>query len=360
MTASYEGSVGPSVGARKEDGARLPRRRDPLESAEALTALTPSEIDDLPFGYIALTRDGTILRYNRYEASLSRLDPRSVIGKNFFSEVAPCTQVKEFEGKFRAFANRDSGPAMLSFDFVFAFRHGLQNVRIGMVRSPANDEVIMTVNRYDEDRVTLDPGVEFDAHAGIVRDRAGNRVVTSSSDIWRALDSVLSETTTDAREASMQVGLQWGMQHTFRVDRHIQRDKTTAIREVTLADACRVLSRSIATIGLGRFKLDPSFHAQGLLLVEHLNSPFVEFYSAREHGACAMLAGVHAGQFSYLSGRRLAGREIRCSQKPEEPCRFVVAKQQRIDQLSQAPENTADGRLFAQLRALRGPQAQLG
>ena len=59
-----------------------------------LSRLSPSEIDALPFGYIALAPDGTIRKYNRYEADLARRDPQDVLGRNFFTEVAPCTQVR--------------------------------------------------------------------------------------------------------------------------------------------------------------------------------------------------------------------------------------------------------------------------
>lgn len=88
MTGAYDGSY---LG----DATRLSGGLDALSAAQALTALGPEEIDQLPFGYIALTRNGTIVRYNRYEANLSRMDLHSVIGRNFFSEVAPCTQVQE-------------------------------------------------------------------------------------------------------------------------------------------------------------------------------------------------------------------------------------------------------------------------
>ena len=35
------------------------------------------------------------------EAKLTGRDPQRVIGKNFFTQVAPCTNVQRFAGKFR-------------------------------------------------------------------------------------------------------------------------------------------------------------------------------------------------------------------------------------------------------------------
>ena len=112
-----------------------------------LSALSAAEIDALPFGYIGVSPDGTIRKYNRYEADLARKDPQQVLGRNFFREVAPCTQVREFEGRFRELVDGAAAGPTLTFDFEFRFRHGTQKVRIGFVRSPLQSEVIVTVNR---------------------------------------------------------------------------------------------------------------------------------------------------------------------------------------------------------------------
>lgn len=117
---------------------------------EMLCDLSDEQIDALPFGYVALDSAGTILRYNRWEADLARLDASSQIGRNFFREVAPCTQVREFEGVFRDFATTEINLPPLSFDFEFKFRHGIQQVRIGLIRSPMTKAVIVTINRHRE------------------------------------------------------------------------------------------------------------------------------------------------------------------------------------------------------------------
>ncbi len=340
--------------------SRHPRAADPAPTTRALvrsgipenlTSLSSAEIDELPFGYVALRPDGTVLRYNQYESELARKSKALVLGRNFFTEVAPCTQVQDFEGRFRDFVADRDGPSTMTFDFVFAFRHGQQNVRIGFVRSPANNEIIMTVNRQQSDRLTLQAGTRSDLETGALRDLAGNRVVATHDDLWRALDSVLAQTFAQTgTDASLRVGLQWGMQQTFRVDRHLQRERGTTIREVSLGEACQILSMAVATLGLGQFEMDPSLYANGILVVTHTMSPFVEFFSSRERGSCSMLAGFHAGQFSYLSGRRLTGREVTCSQDRGMPCRFVVGTEERIETLVSADPDSPDGRLLGTLR----------
>jgi photoactive yellow protein len=63
--------------------------------------LTPKELDELPHGAIQLDHNGNILSYNRYESSLSGIPRESAIGKNFFRDIAPCTDVAQFHGKFK-------------------------------------------------------------------------------------------------------------------------------------------------------------------------------------------------------------------------------------------------------------------
>ena len=56
-----------------------------------LAKLTAREVDQLAFGAVQLDGKGTILQYNAAEASITGRDPKAVIGKNFFRDVAPCT-----------------------------------------------------------------------------------------------------------------------------------------------------------------------------------------------------------------------------------------------------------------------------
>lgn len=52
-----------------------------------------SLFDVLPSGVVLMNRDTEVLFYNRYEEQLSGRDRLDVVGKRFFEQVAPCTQV---------------------------------------------------------------------------------------------------------------------------------------------------------------------------------------------------------------------------------------------------------------------------
>lgn len=112
-----------------------------LEQVEGLSA---ADLDALPCGLIKLDLTGKILTYNRAESELSGLRPGHVEGKNFFTEVAPCTKVKEFHGRFLDGVAR--GELNETFDFLFRFAHGDRHVAITLNYSPAIGAVFIVVS----------------------------------------------------------------------------------------------------------------------------------------------------------------------------------------------------------------------
>ncbi len=112
--------------------------------------LDGSEIDSLPFGLISVDRHGVIEQYNTFESKMARLAKERVIGRNFFTDVAPCAAVGDFMGRFMRFVDQP-GDGAESFDFIFRFAFGLQHVNITFLRSVKNHgQIKILVNRYDE------------------------------------------------------------------------------------------------------------------------------------------------------------------------------------------------------------------
>jgi photoactive yellow protein len=319
-----------------------------------LSALTAADIDSLPFGYIALAPDGTIRKYNRYEADLARKDPQEVLGRNFFREVAPCTQVQEFEGRFREFVTGGSSEDLLTFDFEFSFRHGVQAVRIGLIRSPLAQEVIVTVNRRRRLALALSTELRADAARGRLEDAAGLPVMLAGEDFWRALDALWRHApATQRRDALHRAGRDWGLRHAQRVERLVQTSHGLTLREAELQLSLECLSGSLGTLGLGSFDVQFEHRRSGLLIVDHRDSPFPSLLGDREGACCDLLSGLHAGFLSHLSGRILAGTELRCAHTPgpssKEPCRFAVGTEARLEKLLRAGTESTDAALLAAL-----------
>ncbi len=97
-----------------------------------LPDLSEQELDALPYGVIVLAADGAVLAYNRAESELAGRAAQEVVGRNFFTEVAPCTAVQAFQGAFEAFCREEAPPR--TFQFTFRFPTGAVRVQIAFVR----------------------------------------------------------------------------------------------------------------------------------------------------------------------------------------------------------------------------------
>ena len=115
-----------------------------LKSADGLA---PGALDALPFGMIQLDGQGKILRFNKTEAALARLNQERQLGKNFFEEVAPCTRVKEFYGRFTAGVAKKE--LYETFGFVFKFEHGWRNVAVTLMYSATTGTVWVLVSQAE-------------------------------------------------------------------------------------------------------------------------------------------------------------------------------------------------------------------
>ncbi len=123
---------------------------------ERVFDLTREELDSLPYGVITLDRRGRIQRYNYTEAKFARRTTKETVGLDFFTDVAPCTNVQAFKGRFDAFA-RSRGSGVERFDFTFAFRWGHQDVSITLLRKADHDEINLIVRGRTQATLDLAP-----------------------------------------------------------------------------------------------------------------------------------------------------------------------------------------------------------
>jgi photoactive yellow protein len=124
----------------------------PSESAVdmiyAADQLSTAELDALPYGMIQLDSRGVVLRYSQAEAQLSGRSAATVVGRHFFDDVAPCTHVREFYGRFQ------DGVAAAQLDTVFNFRFAFvppRDVRVHMFYSRVTRSVWVKVVTLDSD-----------------------------------------------------------------------------------------------------------------------------------------------------------------------------------------------------------------
>lgn len=90
-------------------------------------------IQRVAFGVVHLNEAGTIVGYSRQESELSGLRPEDVIGRNFFDEVAPCTNKADFRSLFAGVISGKSEFAIV--DYTFPFRPRPVPVQVVMTHS---------------------------------------------------------------------------------------------------------------------------------------------------------------------------------------------------------------------------------
>ena len=110
-----------------------------------LANMKEGELDGLAFGAIQLDSTGKILQYNAAEGDITGRDPSQVIGKNFFKDVAPCTDSKEFRGRFDEGVKNGDLNAM--FEYVFDYKMEPVKVKVHMKKALQGDSYWVFVKR---------------------------------------------------------------------------------------------------------------------------------------------------------------------------------------------------------------------
>ncbi len=109
-----------------------------------LEAASADALDGLPFGVVAMAADGAVEGYNTAEGKLSGLTPARVIGRNFFTSVAPCTNNFMVAHRFESEPEIDA-----VIDYVFTFRLAPLKVRLRLLKRPGGQRMYLAVEKRD-------------------------------------------------------------------------------------------------------------------------------------------------------------------------------------------------------------------
>ena len=122
---------------------------DNISLAEVLPRI--NDINVLPFGMVKMDLTGKILEYNMAEAELTGTDPAWALGRNFFHEVATCTNTPAFYGKFVEGVKKGFLNAV--FNYSFTHCEVPVRVRVHMITMPdsaGKKIVVMMVTRVKQ------------------------------------------------------------------------------------------------------------------------------------------------------------------------------------------------------------------
>lgn len=102
-----------------------------------LGTLTQAEADAAAFGIVKVDGTGKILLYNKYESELANVPIQTAVGKNFFTEVAICTNNRIFYGRFKE--GMVTGDLDIAFNYVFTYKMKPTNVVIHLYHDKTSD-----------------------------------------------------------------------------------------------------------------------------------------------------------------------------------------------------------------------------
>jgi photoactive yellow protein len=109
-----------------------------------LEAASEADLDGLSFGLVAMSADSTVEHYNPAEARISGLTPERVIGRNFFTSVAPCTNNFMVAHRFETEAVLDA-----TVEYVFTFMLAPRRVTLRLLKQPGGRRMYLAVQPRD-------------------------------------------------------------------------------------------------------------------------------------------------------------------------------------------------------------------
>ena len=116
---------------------------DDIENS--MSRLSAGEIDNLAFGTIQLDAAGNILQFNAMEGKITGRNPKQMIGRNFFTDVAPCTDTPIFRGEFDKGVK--SGNLNILFEYTFDYKMAPTRVKVHMKKALTGDGYWVFIKR---------------------------------------------------------------------------------------------------------------------------------------------------------------------------------------------------------------------
>lgn len=97
--------------------------------------------NSLPFGVVQMSTDGTVIAYNKAESEITGVAPENAKGKNFFTEVAPCTNNFMVAEKY-TLPELDE-----ELDYMFTYITQPTKVRLRLLRSTRHSHQYLLIKK---------------------------------------------------------------------------------------------------------------------------------------------------------------------------------------------------------------------
>ena len=320
---------------------------DPEEDTHESTGAAGQPV---PVGCLVVNGESVVEAFSPYGPRIGRIDPSVVVGKPLH-EILPANLAALADRLTRQIIDRnDDADGLAIGRDVMQTGHQQHVIRTAVVRPASKTGFIIAINRLRDQRRSLSPEIERDPLTGALRDSQSDRLLVANQDFLQAFEGLFAKSLSHRHHELLQrFGKKWGLRHAMRLEHMVQRDYRMTLREMESQMALEMMSSSVGVFGLGRFDAVLDYRDSGLIVIHHQASPFPGIFEATASGACSILSGFHAAILSYLAGRNLAAREVRCSCKPGDPCLFVVGTEERLTKLLIATPGSEDNELLKEI-----------
>lgn len=106
----------------------------PSSFLSQLPSVSRGTADSQPFGVVKVDDNGVIQIYNKWESEMAGVAATAAEGRNFFTQVAPCTNNRLVFGKFKDGVGK--GELDTEFSYTFTYKMKPTNVQIRLYRHP--------------------------------------------------------------------------------------------------------------------------------------------------------------------------------------------------------------------------------
>jgi photoactive yellow protein len=104
----------------------------PSDFISKLPGVDRPSADAAPFGIVQVDDQGTIKLYNKWESDMAGVPVGNAEGRNFFTQVAPCTNNRLVFGRFKDGVAK--GEMDSEFNYTFTYKMKPTNVQIRLFR----------------------------------------------------------------------------------------------------------------------------------------------------------------------------------------------------------------------------------
>ncbi len=107
--------------------------------------MSREHLDSLDFGVVKVSAAGVIEIYNRYESELAGVPVAKAEGRNFFTQIAPCTNNRLILGRFKE--GVAAGSLNVSIPYTFTYKMKPTNVKIHLYHDASSQTNWLLIHR---------------------------------------------------------------------------------------------------------------------------------------------------------------------------------------------------------------------